>query len=273
MIFITKQNLLSLTKFVSSYMNCIKCLFTLLAILLGIVQANAQSRQPDSMRVKQKQLIAAQKKADSLKAVEQRLAEKNKEYATVVSYDSKGNKVEKTKSKSGETVTVITIKKPPVLNRPFNADTINKDSIIIKVFKSKHRLQVYHNRNILTAYKCVFGPNVKGQKEQEGDRKTPEGIFKIITCKPHDKWDIFMMLDYPNEKSFKIFEENKAAGIIPKTARIGGLIGIHGVWYNGDNVIDLKHNWTDGCISLKNKDIEELNTIVKPGVTYIEILP
>jgi lipoprotein-anchoring transpeptidase ErfK/SrfK len=232
----------------------------------------AQNRQPDSIRYKQQQ-YAAKLKADSIKAKQKAIAEENQKKSIVTTYDSKGNKVETSRNKAGEKVTVITIKRPPILNRPFNADTINKDSIILKVFKSKNRLQVYHNRNILTAYKCVFGPNAKGQKEQEGDRKTPEGVFTIVSSKPHDKWDIFMMLDYPNEASIKIFEANKANGLLPKSAKIGGLIGIHGVWYNGDNVIDLKHNWTDGCISLKNNDIEELNKVIKPGVTFIEILP
>ena len=41
---------------------------------------------------------------------------------------------------------------------------------------------------------------------------------------------------------------------------------------DGDNVIDLKHNWTDGCVSLKNADVEELSKIVKPGVTKITIV-
>jgi lipoprotein-anchoring transpeptidase ErfK/SrfK len=247
--------------------------YLLLCFLFFInVQLWGQSRQSDSMRIRQQE-YQDKLKQDAQKAKEKAILEASQKKANVISYDSKGNKVEKTKNSKGQEVTITTIKKPPVLNRPFNVDTINSDSIILKVYKSKFRLQVYHRRNLLTAYKCVFGANFKGQKEQEGDRKTPEGIFQILSAKSHEKWNTFMMLDYPNTKSVQIFEENKAKGIISKSSRIGGLIGIHGVWFNGDNVIDLKHNWTDGCISLKNKDIEELNKIIKPGVTYIEILP
>jgi murein L,D-transpeptidase YafK len=138
--------------------------------------------------------------------------------------------------------------------------------------KSKNRLQVYHKGNLLTAYKCVFGPFSLLQKQCEGDRRTPEGTFTIQTCKDHDKWDKFMLIDYPNDESRKLFEANKRNKIIPDNASIGGLVGIHGIWKDGDNVIDLKHNWTDGCVSIKNKDVEELAKLVKPGYTKITIL-
>jgi murein L,D-transpeptidase YafK len=248
-------------------------------VLWNSISTIAQNRQPDSLRNKQlaynksRQEESERKKKEAAEAY----AKKNngaKQGAVVVSYDSKGNKVESTSStnKNGERVTTTTITLPPILNRKFNLDTINLDSIHIKVLKSKHRLQVYHKGKILTAYKCVFGPKPHLQKQCEGDRCTPEGTFTIQSIKNHEKWDKFMLFDYPNEDSKRLFEENKAKGNIPSHARIGGLVGIHGIWHNGDNVIDLKHNWTDGCVSIKNKDIEELETIVKPGVTKITIV-
>ncbi len=233
---------------------------------------HAQTRQADSLRIKQAQYLESLKEQDR-KAREAAAMKESKKGATVVTYDSKGNKVETSSTtKKGEKVTTVVISKPPVLNRKFSLDTIITDSISLKVFKSKNRLQVYHKGKILTAYKCVFGPYHLLQKQQEGDRRTPEGVFTILSMKDHDKWDKFMLLDYPNEESQRLFEENKAKGLIPSQARIGGLVGIHGIWPNGDNVIDLKHNWTDGCVSLKNKDVEELATLIKPGVTQILIV-
>jgi murein L,D-transpeptidase YafK len=108
---------------------------------------------------------------------------------------------------------------------------------------------------------------------QEGDRRTPEGTFTILNVRGHDKWEKFMLLDYPNEESRRIFENAKANRLIPESARIGGNVGIHGIWLNGDNVIDMKHNWTDGCVALKNKDVAELSQIIQPGVTQIIIYP
>lgn len=234
--------------------------------------AQAQSRMPDSMRVKQEkfnqeQKFKAKRQRDSLE-----LARYKQSTAAVISYDSKGNKVEEVKKADGTTVITTTIKKPPILNRKFSMDTINVDSVFLKVVKSKLRLFVYHKGQILTAYKCVFGPNWEGQKLQEGDRKTPEGIFTISDVHKHEKWEYFMLIDYPNEESKKNFEELKLKGVISQNARIGGNIGIHGIWFNGDNVIDLKHHWTDGCISIKNADVQELAKLVKPGYTKISIL-
>ena len=242
-----------------------------LMMLLCTVSSKAQSRQSDSMKNKQlaynralKEAAEKEKKAQALAAAKAKTA--------VVMYDSKGNKVETGISKEGKHITTTTILIPPVLNRPFSIDTIDRDSIYLKVIKAKNRLQVYHKGKLLTAYKCVFGPNHLVPKQCEGDRRTPEGTFTIQTCKDHAKWDKFMLLDYPNEESRKQFEENKRKGVIPKCATIGGSVGIHGIWPNGDNVIDLKHNWTDGCVSLKNADVEELAKLVKPGVTKITIV-
>ncbi|MBL7766323.1 MAG: L,D-transpeptidase [Chitinophagaceae bacterium] len=240
-------------------------------ILLCIPEAGAQRRQADSL--KQKQIEYNKIQAEKARKFKEEAEQKNRLSKTVVvQYDSKGNKIETATDKMGQKVTTTTITIPSVLNKPFNADTIDKDSISIKVLKAKYRLQVFYKGKILTAYKCVFGPNCTLQKMQEGDRRTPEGTFTILDVKEHDKWEKFMLLDYPNEESRRIFEQAKANGLIPANARIGGSVGIHGIWMNGDNVIDLKHNWTDGCVSLKNSDVEELAKIIKPGVTKITIV-
>lgn len=260
-------------------------IYCIILVWFGLTANNAyaQTRQSDSMRNKQlsyNRLMQQQKQQEEQrKAQELAKAEAKKNSAVVVAYDSKGNKIETTQVKQGRhtlttttTTTIIIPPPPPILNRPVNPDTINTDSIALQVVKSKNRLQVWYKGKVITAYKCVFGPTFMQQKCMEGDRCTPEGSFTIQTCKDHHKWDKFMLLDYPNEESRRQFEENKRKGIIPAHANIGGLIGIHGIWLNGDNVIDLKHNWTDGCISLKNKDVEELAKLVKPGVTKVTII-
>jgi L,D-transpeptidase catalytic domain len=151
------------------------------------------------------------------------------------------------------------------LNIKFDADTINKDSITIQVIKKNYRMYVYYKHRFLTSYKCVFGPDPMSQKQREGDRRTPEGTFKINLIKGHAEWTMFMMFDYPNFESYKNFEDNKKCGAIPKDSRIGGAVGIHSVWADADMVIDQKHNWTDGCIALKHDDILELNRMIKLG--------
>jgi murein L,D-transpeptidase YafK len=151
------------------------------------------------------------------------------------------------------------------LNRPFSADTINKDSISIQIVKKTHRLYVYHKHRFLTSYKCVFGPDPFTQKQYEGDKRTPEGWFKIKEVRNHDEWVKFMLLDYPNEESYKIYMANKGKGLIPAGKNIGGAIGIHGVAPGCDYFLDQKREWTDGCIALTRPDIEELSKVIKAG--------
>jgi murein L,D-transpeptidase YafK len=140
---------------------------------------------------------------------------------------------------------------------------VGKISIIID--KSDYELSVYDEKGWFATYPCVFGNNSLEDKKMEGDRKTPEGVFHIVSKRVHDKWDRFMALSYPTKDSYEKFNKRKQRGEIPSHARIGGAIGIHGTWPNDDYIIDQYKNWTLGCISLKNVDVEELYKYTQPG--------
>src|SRR5262245_11469128 len=58
---------------------------------------------------------------------------------------------------------------------PVNPDTLDKDSVLIIVNKSKSSLEVFYKRRKIRAYKAVFGPKPLENKMREGDRCTPEG--------------------------------------------------------------------------------------------------
>ena len=74
-----------------------------------------------------------------------------------------------------------------------------------------------------------------------------------------------MSIDYPTKESYEKFRKRKQSGEIPSNAGIGGSIGIHGTWPHDDYIIDRYKNWTMGCISLKNVDIEDLYSYVIVG--------
>jgi lipoprotein-anchoring transpeptidase ErfK/SrfK len=99
----------------------------------------------------------------------------------------------------------------------------------------------------------------------EGDKRTPEGTFKIISKRPHEKWNKMLMLDYPTKESWEKFKERKAKGLIPKSAKIGGGIALHGTWPNDNIVVDDYTNWTNGCVSLKNEHLDELAQWITVG--------
>ena len=78
-------------------------------------------------------------------------------------------------------------------------------------------------------------------------------------------------MDYPNQDSWRKFAQARARGELTTNDDIGGEIGIHGVEKGQDWLIDRQINWTLGCISLKNKDVDEIYLLLQRGTT-IEIL-
>lgn len=137
--------------------------------------------------------------------------------------------------------------------------------IRIVIDKSSYELYVYDKLGWFATYPVVFGNSSLADKKMEGDRNTPEGNFKIAGKRYHEKWDRFMALDYPTRESLEKFRQRKQRGEVPSNASPGGGIGIHGTWPHEDYVIDRYQNWTNGCISLKNEDVEDLYSYVPVG--------
>ncbi|PSL49112.1 L,D-transpeptidase-like protein [Chitinophaga niastensis] len=149
---------------------------------------------------------------------------------------------------------------------------INPDKIFLLIDKSDYRLYLYEDVTLRKIYKVVFGNRDQTDKLVEGDRKTPEGTFHILSKRFDKSWSRFLLLDYPNEDSWLKFHERQSAGELSANASIGGGIGIHGVEYNSgirDNYVDSRINWTLGCISMKTADINELYEIIKVGTPVV----
>lgn len=139
----------------------------------------------------------------------------------------------------------------------------------IVIDKSDYSLSVFDDKGWLVTYPVVFGNSDLRDKLYEGDKKTPIGSFTIINKRVHPKWDKMMLLDYPNQESIERFNQRKQQGIIPQSAKIGGGIGIHGTWPHDDITVNRFSNWTDGCISMRNVDVDELYNIIPVGTTVI----
>ncbi|MHA4808232.1 L,D-transpeptidase family protein [Flavitalea flava] len=137
--------------------------------------------------------------------------------------------------------------------------------VSILIIKSTYELQVFDKDGWYATYPVVFGNKSLEDKMIQGDRKTPEGVYHIISKRPHEKWDKIMDLDYPTPPDLAKFNERKAKGVIPKTAKIGNGIAIHGTWPHDDNAVDAYQNWTNGCVSLKCEDMDEVYSIAPVG--------
>lgn len=138
-------------------------------------------------------------------------------------------------------------------------------AVYIIIDKSDFELRVYDSKGLLAAYPVVFGLKPLEDKFMQGDRRTPEGSFKITYAKDHLLWKKMLMLDYPTTESLVKYKLRKKDGLIPPTANVGNGIGIHGVETGNDYFIDRYYNWTNGCISLKNTHIDDLARYAKAG--------
>lgn len=139
----------------------------------------------------------------------------------------------------------------------------------IVIDKSDFELKVYDDEGWLATYPVVFGNKKQEDKKMEGDRLTPNGTFRVTYKKYHKEWGCFLLLDYPTVESYNRFKERKKKGLIPKSATIGGGIGIHGTRPNEEYAVDKFINWTNGCISTKYSDIFELYDLIPLGTEVI----
>lgn len=142
----------------------------------------------------------------------------------------------------------------------------------IVIDKSDYELKVYDLDGWYATYPIVFGSKDLGDKMKEGDKKTPEGNFRVVLKKIHSKWGPELLLDYPNEESIQKFNERKAAGLIPRNAKIGNGIAIHATRPQEEWTVDNFYNWTDGCVSVKYSEMIDLYSYI-PLQTKVTIQP
>lgn len=142
--------------------------------------------------------------------------------------------------------------------RKWARDTIlesrNLGIVVVVVSKIDQKLSLYKGGKLLSSYEIGLGHNGFDDKLHAADQATPEGRYRIINKLPSSRYYKALLIDYPNEEDKRKFYQAKTKGYIPPGVRIGGLIEIHG---GG------KHSITHGCISLDNKDIDALYSLVE----------
>lgn len=129
-------------------------------------------------------------------------------------------------------------------------------SIVVR--KSERKLYLMNEKNVIKTYRIGLGFSPKGHKTAKGDGKTPEGTYRVDRKNPQSKFHLSLGLSYPNAADSA---RSKALGVEP-----GGDIFIHGedrkphFW---------KRDWTQGCISLKNHQMEEVYAHVRIGTPVL----
>jgi tetratricopeptide (TPR) repeat protein len=148
--------------------------------------------------------------------------------------------------------------------RVFELRTEPVDKILIE--KRERRLTLISKGAAVKTYKIALGADPTGPKEREGDNKTPEGVYTIASRNRDSEYHLSLRISYPDEQDMK---RAKELGVEP-----GGDIMIHGMKKNISWVGDFhtRINWTDGCIAVTNKEMEEIARLVPDG-TLVEIRP
>ena len=143
--------------------------------------------------------------------------------------------------------------------KTLNESKKNRDySIIIDKFSRK--CFIYLSGSKKYEFDAELGKNWVGDKRTKGDMATPEGMYKITKKFDGGKTKYYkaLLLDYPNDEDKEKFRSEIAHGSLPASAKIGGLIEIHG---NGGKGID----WTEGCIALTDNEMDVVFKIVRVG--------
>lgn len=149
----------------------------------------------------------------------------------------------------------------------------------IVIRKSDRKLDLYKGDSLVGTYDIALGATPEGQKQREGDGRTPEGEFFVFAMNPKSRHHLSLAISYPDLAAVAagftnaIIDENTRNQIlydlnerswIPQETPLGGRIYIHGG--------GIEKDWTDGCIALKDNEIQELYDLCCVG-TRVTILP
>jgi murein L,D-transpeptidase YafK len=144
-------------------------------------------------------------------------------------------------------------------------DSVMKADQVL-VVKSQRTLTLFSHGKVLRTYKVALGGSPVGAKEQQGDRKTPEGHYILDRRNAKSRFYKSIHVSYPTEQDKRRASQRGVAA--------GGDIMIHGL-PNGFGWLGATHralDWTDGCVAVTNAEMDEIWELVQDG-TAIEIRP
>ncbi len=141
---------------------------------------------------------------------------------------------------------------PPMAPEGERADRIHVD-------KSARTMELLRNGRVIRRYHVRLGDAPVGHKRQQGDERTPEGAYRISGRNPNSRFHLSLRVSYPDRADR---ERARRRGVDP-----GGDIMIHG----GSSAL-YPFDWTDGCIAVTDREIEEVWRLVPTG-TPIRIDP
>ena len=145
-------------------------------------------------------------------------------------------------------------------------DLPKADRVLVK--KTERKLVLLKDGEIFRDYDIALGDNPMGHKQFEGDERTPEGSYTLDWRNSNSKFYRSIHISYPNQQDKQFAMEQ---GRSP-----GGMIMIHGQPNKSTDPVSAwildQMDWTDGCIAVKNEEMDEIWAAIDNG-TPIEIYP
>lgn len=147
-----------------------------------------------------------------------------------------------------------------------NWQAVRIDTILVQ--KHARKLHVMQEGRAIKTYAIRLGFQPLGHKTTEGDGKTPEGTYTLDWRNPNSQFYKSLHISYPNTQDLA---QAQARGV-----SAGGDVMVHGSSNlpqgNPNSVLYNylpQNDWTHGCISVSNQDMDELWVNVKNGTPII----
>ncbi len=136
----------------------------------------------------------------------------------------------------------------------------------VVVHKAGRKMELFREGQLVASYRISLGLAPSGQKQREGDFRTPEGSYRLTRRNAESDFFLAVQVSYPEAADIALARRN---GWAP-----GGAIMVHGLpnylKYPRDRYLNT--DWTDGCIALSNENMLDFWLLTGQG-TPIEIRP
>lgn len=134
---------------------------------------------------------------------------------------------------------------------------------LVVLDKDARRLRLMRNGRTIRTFRVSLGFDPVGHKQREGDGRTPEGLYVIDELREESDFYRALHISYPNAWDRRLAEE--------RGERPGGQVMIHGL-PGGSTGVAVAHgtsDWTNGCIAVTNREMDELVRLVSVGTPVL----
>lgn len=146
-------------------------------------------------------------------------------------------------------------------------------------------IHLMHGERLVKTYHAALGKGGLG-KQIRGDNKTPVGRYHIVDIRHSDRFRTFMHLSYPNQDDInqgygrgvldwseyeRLLDGMARDGVAPQNSPLGGFVGVHGMGTSDPVLLNYhrRHNWTNGCVALTDREIDELSGLLDVGAVVM----